>query len=93
MLHTFIPSALHKAESELERLEQYYGIATSEVLSADPSSPLLDRIDGFDLIEWNFRAEQVACLRVRQQGRSFTYADIDFAPLENLSEPEPALAA
>lgn len=74
MTHSVLTSEeLREAEQVLDELESHYNVRTEDVLTAAPDNECLAKIDGFDLIEWHFRADQLRVLRLAATRRSYQY--------------------
>lgn len=89
--------AISEAREELSNLEEHYApLTTGLVMTADPDDPRLQEIDPVHMIEWVFRAEQLASLTSRESVEmpSFVFALQRAAqPLKTATEPDFALAA
>ena len=93
MYTTLISDALRDAKAELSLLEEQYAVTTQEVMEAQQGDPILAKIDGFDLIEWEFRFDQVKTLEKRNYHAHYTYARVHTQPQVRANEPEFELVA
>jgi hypothetical protein len=53
---------LREAQRTIEQFEQTYGLSTAEMLAAGEGDERLAKIDGFELMDWQFAVDQMEAL-------------------------------